>query len=190
MGKLEWVAAVPPSMRESTSTIPEAGEMPTESPAESHDLTAERWFPVPGDRVWTQCTTKGGLEAWWSPEDLLTRGTRLEARLGGRVEISLRYVPAMLGPKAEDAFRAAGVPISLRQRGTVRDFEIHRRLALELTLTLDKAGAGVTNVTRLEFESVTTGTRVRLSVAGKGDRHWVTLGKANLMILVEGNLLN
>ena len=158
--------------------------MPSESPAESLELTAERWFPVPVDRVWTQCTTKDGLEAWWSPEDLRTRVTRLEARPGGQVEISLRYVPAMLGPKAEDAFRAAGVPITLRLRGTVRDFEIHRRLALELTLTLDKAGAGVTNVTRLVFETVTTGTRVRLSVSGKGDRHWVKLGKANL----EGQL--
>lgn len=155
----------------------------TPSPNEA-ELAAERWFPVAIDRVWEQCTSERGLESWWSPEDLRTTVKRLDARPGGEVVMSLRYVPALLGPKQEAAFRAARIPIALSLRGKVRECERNRRLALELTLTLDRAGAGITTLTRLEFEMVGLGTNVRLVVRGGRDPHLATLGKTNL----EGQL--
>jgi len=153
-------------------------------PSAPHDanleLTAERWFPVAVERVWEQCTSKRGLERWWSPEDLRTSARRFDPRPGGDVVLSLRYASAMLDPKNEETFRAAGVPISLVLRGKIREWQKHRRLVLELTLTLDRAGAGITTVTQLEFEATGGGTRLRLTVTGKSDPHFRTLGEANL----------
>lgn len=158
--------------------------MASPSPPGELELVAERWFPVAVDRLWERCTTRPGIESWWSPEDLHTTVERLEPRPGGEVVILLRYVPAMLGPTHEQTFLAAGIPIVLFLRGKVRDMEPHRRLVLELTLTLDRAGAGVTNLTQLEFEPRGDGTRVRLVVTGSSDPHRATLGQANL----EGQL--
>lgn len=148
------------------------------------ELAAERWFPVAVDRVWEQCTSERGLESWWSPEDLRTTVRRLDPRPGGEVVMSLRYVPAMLGPKHEAAFRAARIPIAMSLRGKVREFERNRRLVVELTLGIDRAGAGITTVTRLEFEPSGPGTKVRMVVSGKSDPHLATLGKSN----IEGQL--
>jgi uncharacterized protein YndB with AHSA1/START domain len=158
--------------------------MPSTPSSDRYELVSERQFSIEIDRVWEQCTSKRGLESWWSPEDLRTTVKRLEARPGGAVEMSVRYVPAMLDPKQEVAFRAAGIPISFTLRGTVREMERNRHVTFELTLTLDRAGAGITTVTRLEFEPFEAGTKVKLIVTGKSDPHMATLGQANL----EGQL--
>jgi uncharacterized protein YndB with AHSA1/START domain len=158
--------------------------MTSASPTEDLEFAIERWFPAAVDRVWAQCTTKRGLESWWSPEDLRTTVRHLDLRAGGEVDLVLRYVPALLGPQQADAFRAAAIPISLFLRGKIRVLETNRRLVFDLTLTLDRAGAGIETVTQFYFEPVGGGTKVRLVVTGKTDPHWVTLGKANL----EGQL--
>jgi hypothetical protein len=90
----------------------------------------------------------------------------------------------VLGPVWEAAFQAAGVPIAFSLRGKFLDFEYNRRLTLAMTLTLDRAGAGIETVTQIDFESETGGTRVRLLIRGESEPHMVTLGKANL----EGQL--
>jgi uncharacterized protein YndB with AHSA1/START domain len=158
--------------------------MPSDSSPATLALTATRWFPVSLDRVWAQCTSKEGLESWWSPEDLRTTVKRIDPRPGGDLVLSLRYVPAMLGHKHEEAFRAAGVPIGFVLRGRFAEFVKHRRLTLALTLTLDRAGAGIETCTELEFRVETGGTRVQLLVRGTNERHMVTLGNPNL----EGQL--
>jgi len=109
---------------------------------------------------------------------------RFDPRSGGEVDMALRYLPAMLAPDREGAFRAVGIPISLALRGKIRELEPHRRLVLELTLTLDRAGAGIETTTRLDLEPVPEGTQVKLTVSGKTNPHWATLGQANL----EGQL--
>jgi uncharacterized protein YndB with AHSA1/START domain len=154
--------------------------MPAATSSDELDLEAARWYPVTVEKVWAQCTSKRALERWWSPEDLRTTVKRFDARLGGEVVMSMRYVPAMLGPQGEDAFRAAGVPISFSLRGTVREFEKNRRLVLELTLSLDRAGSGITTVTTIELEARDLGTAVRLGVSGRSDPHLAVLGRANL----------
>ncbi len=100
--------------------------------------------------------------------------------------MTLRYVPAMLEPGGEARFRAAGIPIALELRGRVLELEQNRRIVFELTLSLDRGGTGVTNVTSLELEPVGSGTKVRIQVTGTGrsEPHMATLGKANL----EGQL--
>jgi hypothetical protein len=98
--------------------------------------------------------------------------------------LSMRYAPTMLGPSREEAFRAAGVPITLLLRGEIRQWEPPRTLAIHLTLTLDRAGAGIETATRFEFQPEREGTRVRLIVSGTTNPHWRTLGQAN----VEGQL--
>ena len=151
------------------------------APAPTLELAADRWFPFTVDRVWKLCTSKRGLERWWSPEDLRTTVRRFEPRPGGEVVLALGYAPAMLHPESTDAFRAAGVPISLVLRGKIREWRKDRRLALELTLSLDRAGAGITTVTQLDFETTGGGTRVKLTVSGKSDPHFRALGEANLV---------
>jgi uncharacterized protein YndB with AHSA1/START domain len=143
-------------------------------------LSAERWVPFPVGRVWEKCTTKEGLERWWSPDDLRTVVKRLDARPGGEVVLTLRYAPALLAPRHETSFRAAGVPLSFSLRGRVRELERNRRLVLELTLPLDRTGSGIDTVTEMDFSERGTGTLVRLSVHGKSDPHFATLGQANL----------
>lgn len=157
------------------TTLPDSDEL---------ELTAERVLPFPVDQVWDQCTSKSGLAHWWSPEDIRTEVRRLEARPGGVVAMSLRYAPALVSTTSEAAFRAAGVPVSLTLRGSFLELVPNRRIVLELTLSLDRAGAGITNVTEIDLEPEGSGTRVRISVRGKSEKHMVTLGKANL----EGQL--
>lgn len=158
--------------------------MPAAPGADELELSAERVLPFPVQRVWDQCTTKSGLAHWWSPEDIRTEVRRLEARPGGVVAMSLRYAPALVSTTSEAAFRAAGVPVSLTLRGSFLEFVPNRRVVLELTLSLDRAGAGITNVTEIDLQPDAAGTKVRLSVRGKTEKHMVTLGKANL----EGQL--
>ncbi len=148
--------------------------------AESSEVTAERWFPASIERVWAQCTTRPGVESWWSPEDLRTRVQRLELRPGGGVAISLRYLPAMLGPERGAAFRAAGVPISLRLHGRVREVEGNRHLVLDLTLATDRSGSGVDSTFCVDLEPSGSGTWLRMSVTGRGDPHWTHQGRTNL----------
>jgi uncharacterized protein YndB with AHSA1/START domain len=155
----------------------------SDSPDDLH-FTAERTFPVPVERVWAQCTTKRGLESWWSPEDLRTTVKRLEPGVDGPVVLSVRYVPAMLEAGRSEAFRAAGVPISFELRGRIQEWRPNTRLVFALTLTLDRAGAGIETVTELDIDPADTGTHVRLVVGGKTNPHWKTLGRAN----VEGQL--
>jgi uncharacterized protein YndB with AHSA1/START domain len=152
------------------------------STSQESDLgfSAERRVPQPVARVWEKCTTKDGLESWWSPEDLRTTVRNIEVRPGGSLVLAVRYAPAMLGPGREEAFRAAGVPISFGLRGRFREVETHRRIVLELTLTLDRAGSGIDSVVSIEMETEAEGTRVRLEVSGKSNPHWENLGRANV----------
>jgi uncharacterized protein YndB with AHSA1/START domain len=154
--------------------------MPSPLPAGELELTSSRWFPVPADRIWAQCTSKPGLESWWSPEDIRTTVKRIDPRPGGELVLSLRYAPAMLGHRREEDFQAAGVPIAFLLRGIFLEFEVHRRVTLALTLTVDRRGGGVETVTQLDFQPESGGTRIQITVRGKSEPHMVTLGKANL----------
>jgi uncharacterized protein YndB with AHSA1/START domain len=149
------------------------------------ELSSERWFPFPPERLWAQCTSKQGLESWWSPEDLRTTVKRIDPRPGGEIVLSLRYAPPMLEKTHEEAFRAAGIPLAFTLRGKFLECEIRQRLTLALTLSLNRAGAGIETVTQLDFQSESGGTRVRLGVRGPNERHIVTLGKANLQGQLE-----
>jgi uncharacterized protein YndB with AHSA1/START domain len=154
--------------------------MPHPSAPAELELSGESWYPVPVERVWAQCTSKLGLESWWSPEDLRTTVKRIEPRLGGEILLSLRFAPAMVGQTGERAFRAAGVPIAFTLRGKFLEWENHRHLALSLGLTLDRAGGELVTITQLDFQPEANGTRVRMLVRGGNEPHLVTLGKTNL----------
>jgi len=157
------------------------------SPSEARDreLRAVRWVPAPPSRVWTACTTKRGLEAWWSPEDLRTSVRRLEVRTGGSVVIDLRYAPALLLPGTSESFRAAGVPIRLTLRGILREVVEERLLLFDLNLDLDRAGAGVGLRTRLEIAPEGSGTRVTIVGTGSDTPHWARFGERNLEAQLE-----
>jgi uncharacterized protein YndB with AHSA1/START domain len=158
--------------------------MPSMSGPASLEFFADRWFPATADLVWAQCTSKEGLESWWSPDDLRTTVKRIDPRPGGEVVLSLRFAPAILGREHEAAFQAAGVPIAFTLRGKFLEFEKNRRLTVALTLALDRAGAGVETVTQIDLEPESGGTRVRLVLRGTNEPHLLTLGRSNL----EGQL--
>lgn len=149
------------------------------------ELSANRVLPYPPDRVWAACTRKEGLERWWSPEDLRTIVRRLEVRPGGEVDFYIRYVPALLTSESADAFRSARIPISFHMRGKLSVVEVDRVLAFDLTLEIDRAGAGVRTSTRLELKPEGLGTRVTVIARGQGTPHWATLGQQNLEAQLE-----
>lgn len=149
------------------------------------DLTASRWIPHAPVRVWAACSTKEGIERWWSPPDLRTTVRRWDLRPGGDVVFHLRYVPAILTPSAPEAFRAAGVPISFNLRGQLSEVHPGRLLTMDLTLDVGKAGAGVRMITRLEIVPEGSGTRVSLLGRGQGTPHWAALGQRNLEAQLE-----
>lgn len=144
------------------------------------ELSATRWIPAPPDVVWVACTTKAGLEQWWSPEDLRTSVRRLEVHPGGVIAFHVRYVPALLSPTTAETFRDARVPIAFYLRGKFVEIVEHRRLTFDLTLEIGRAAAGVPMSTSLELEPEKGGTRVTVVGRGKGTPHWATLGKQNL----------
>ena len=154
------------------------------SPPNEVELSAERWLPVAPDRIWAQCTTKQGLESWWSPEDLRTTVKRIDPRAGGELVLAVRYVPAMLGQRREDAFRPAGVPISFALKGTFVALEPKRKIIFALTLSIDRTETGIETVTELDFHPQEDGTHVRLHVRGTSEPHMLAQGKAN----IEGQL--
>jgi uncharacterized protein YndB with AHSA1/START domain len=148
-------------------------------------LTAVRRIPAPASRIWAGLTSKHLLEAWWSPSDLATRVRRLEVRLGGAVEMHVRYVPALWTAESTAAFRAAGVPISFDLRGTWSEFEVERRLTFDLTLELDRKGAGVGMRTRFDLVPEGAATGVTITGTGASTPHWRTLGQRNLEAQLE-----
>jgi uncharacterized protein YndB with AHSA1/START domain len=156
------------------------------TPEESgRDLTATRWIPFPPRKVWVACTTPSGLEAWWSPEDLRTTVRRLEVQPGGRVELRMRYAPALFFPEVSESFRAAGVPIELDLRGTFLEVVEEQVLVFDLSLGIGRAGAGVEMRTRLDLHAERDGTRVSIAGSGKDTPHWRTLGEKNLEAQLE-----
>jgi uncharacterized protein YndB with AHSA1/START domain len=153
--------------------------MPPEE-SEELELKASRWLPFSTSRVWTACSTKAGLERWWSPEDLRTTVRKLEVRPGGAVAFHIRYLPALLTTGSTEPFRAARIPIAFDMRGRVSAVVEERLLAFDLTLEIGKGGAGVDSSTRLELAPEGAGTRVTLVGTGKRTPHWITLGQQNL----------
>ncbi len=135
--------------------------------------------------MWGVLTSPRALESWWSPEDLRTTVRRFEVREGGRVEIRLRYLPALLTSDSAEAFRAAGVPITLELRGTVRELVPERLLDLDLRLELDRAAAGVVLRTRFEIAAEPGGTLLRVVEAGSSTPHWRAFGERNLRAQLE-----
>lgn len=156
-----------------------------EDEAASLALRASRWIPHEPARVWTACTTKQGLERWWSPEDLRTTVRKLEVRPGGEVDLRVRYVPALLGPASAEAFPAARIPIAFDLRGRLSEVEEERLLTFDLALDIGKGGASVEMVTTLELIPENSGTRVNLIERGEKTPHWVALGQKNLEAQLE-----
>ena len=149
------------------------------------ELSASRRLPYASDRVWAMCTTKVGLERWWSAEDLQTKVRKLEVRTDGEVDIHVRYVPALLTANGADVFRAAGVPIAFDLRGKLTDVVPERTLTFDLALDIGDAGARVGLVTKIELVPEGDSTRVSLIGRGPGTSHWIALGQQNLEAQLE-----
>jgi uncharacterized protein YndB with AHSA1/START domain len=148
------------------------------------ELSASRWIPASPQDLWVACTTKAGLERWWSPEDLRTSVRRLDARDQGTVVLHIAYTPALLSPSTTESFTAARIPIAFDLRGRLVDVVEPKRITFDLTLDIGRSGAGVEMRTTLEFAEEGAGTRVTIVGRGAGTPHWAALGKQNL----EGQL--
>ncbi len=148
------------------------------------ELRATLWVPHEPARVWTVCSTKTGLEGWWSPKELRTRVLRWELRRGGGIVLRVRYLPALLTPGSGEAFRAAGVPVVLTMRGSVREVVEQRRMAFGLALDLGSGGDETETVTTLELTPEGSGTRITVVERGAQTPHGVALGPK----ILEGRL--
>jgi uncharacterized protein YndB with AHSA1/START domain len=153
--------------------------------AERTELSATRRIPCGPREVWNACTSKRGLETWWSASDLRTRVRRLEVRPGGGVELHVRYLPSLITAGSSESFRAAGVPISFDLRGKIGELVAERVIEYDLSLDLGKNTPGVRMVTRFELSDDGDATVVKLSALGQSDPQWKTLSQRTLDAQLE-----
>ncbi len=89
------------------------------------DITIERLFKAPPDKVWRLWTTETGLAAWWGPDGFACTVRRLDLRVDGGFEIAMQAT----APQQVDYLRAHGIPLESVARGVYTAIEPARRLA-------------------------------------------------------------
>jgi hypothetical protein len=72
--------------------------MPPPGPATIR-FQIEQSLAAPVDAVWELWTTRAGLERWWGSEQFVTSVRGLDPRAEGKIEIELRYRPAVEDPR-------------------------------------------------------------------------------------------
>ena len=94
-------------------------------PQPANDITIERLFRAPPDKLWRLWTTESGLAAWWGPDGFACTVRSLDLRVGGGFEIAMRAT----APQQVDYLRTHGIPLESVARGVYTAIEPTRRLA-------------------------------------------------------------
>jgi uncharacterized protein YndB with AHSA1/START domain len=140
----------------------------------------DQTLAAPVDAVWALWTTREGLERWWGSEQFVTSVRGLDPRVEGKIEIELRYRPAVEDPRRIAEFEAAGVPTSIVQRGAFIDVVPGASLAFVLWIDAGPQARSTQITMRVELSGYHGRTRLRLSAEGPSSAHWTALAEANL----------
>lgn len=89
-------------------------------------LTIERTYSAPLDKVWGLWTTKDGFESWWGPQGFRVQVSDLDAREGG----VLRYEMKAATPEMVAAMERMGQPSSHLVQARYAGFEPRKHLVI------------------------------------------------------------
>ena len=144
---------------------------PKASGARRRPITIERTYDAAPEEVWEMWTTKEGIEAWWGPERFTSTVLRLEARVGGRLEIEMATtdpeIVAYLQSQGQKAVSVENMTFTEVQPFTRLAFLDHFNHAPELE------PYDVTCVVTLE--PVEGGTKMTFTGEAMHDEHWTEL---------------
>jgi uncharacterized protein YndB with AHSA1/START domain len=143
-------------------------------------VVLERSLPGPLERIWELWTTPRGLEQWWGSEEFLTSVRGLDPRPGGKIEIELRYRPAVEHPEQARAFAKAGLDTTVRIHGAYSDIVPAASLAFSLTFDFGPAAQLTEVKTRVQFRPTGAAVRMFLAMEGAATPHWRVLAEPNL----------
>ncbi|WP_243336817.1 SRPBCC family protein [Anaeromyxobacter soli] len=118
----------------------------------------ERTYDGPVDDLWDLWTTMDGFESWWGPEGFRVKVSRIEPRVGGRLDYD------MIATRAEEIayMQKEGWAVRHGTHGTFVELEPKRRLKLRHRIDFIPGVEPYDN--DMVVELVPEGARVRMVV--------------------------
>jgi len=148
--------------------------VPAQAPRSPRQVSLERTFNAPVERVWELWTTKDGIEAWWGPEGFRVKVHELDPRKGGR----LAYAMTATARDQIDFLKKAGMPLTTEVVVTFTD-------VVPLQLLAFRQGADfIPNVkpyelaTEVCFQSSPQGVKMLVRLDAMHDEHWTQMAVA------------
>lgn len=131
----------------------------------------ERTYDGPVDDLWDLWTTKDGFESWWGPEGFRVEVSRIEPRVGGKLEYE------MIAARAEEIayMKEEGWAVRHETHGTFVELEPKRRLKLRHRIDFIPGVEPYDNVMLVEL--IPDGARVRMvvEIEPHRDEHWTRM---------------
>ena len=150
-------------------------------PGRPAKFTEERVLPAPVQTVWSLWTTRNGLESWWSPEAFVMKVEELDIRVGGRIVFNYEEAGTVGKPEWQSEFRGKGVSTSWSGRGSFLEVDPLRRLSFRQALDFGPKSSSQEYRMAADFRGVDTGTRLILTTEAPSSKHWLLLGRQNLV---------
>ena len=144
-------------------------------------FSEERVLPAPVQKVWSLWTTRDGLESWWSPEAFVMKVEELDVRVGGRIEFTYEEAGSVSTPEWQSQFQGKGLSTSWSGRGTFLEVDRLRRLSFRQALDFGPKSSPQDDRMAADFRAVETGTRLILTAEAPSSKHWMLLGRPNLV---------
>ena len=148
-------------------------------------LSTQRRVAAGSARVWTQCTTKRGLESWWAPEGIVLTVEAVEVRTGGRIEFQYEEAAAARDPRWKAEVEAKGQGTSWTARGTFTVVEPDRRLEFRQRLDFGRGRPLQDYRHFLEFRAEDDATVIVSRAEAPASKQWSLLGMSNLIGQLE-----
>jgi uncharacterized protein YndB with AHSA1/START domain len=131
----------------------------------------ERTYDGPVDDLWDLWTTKDGFESWWGPEGFRVEVSKIEARVGGKLEYD------MIAARAEEIayMKKEGWAVRHGTHATFVEFEPKRRIRLRHRIDFIPGVEPYDHDMQVEF--IPDGARVRMVVESEPhrDEHWTRM---------------
>ena len=141
---------------------------PDSPAAKTKQVRLERTYSASIDDEWELWTTREGIEAWWGPPGFSVTVRELDLRVGG----TLIYVMTAVGEQQIEFMKRAGMPVSTESRITFKEIAAPRRLVYAHLTDFIPGVAPYDVDTVLELETVSSGTRLVLTLDPMHSEEW------------------
>ena len=133
------------------------------------EMTLEREFPAPPERLWELWTTAAGIERWWSPDGFVTEVRELDLRPGG----ALVHAMTASAPAMVEFMEADGLPLTNVGRKTFTEVDAPHRLGYVSHVDFVPGVEPYEQRTLVEIApSGAGGSTVRMTVDAMHDEEW------------------